>query len=256
MGRAILEVAAVDPGVDVSAAVEAAAHEGTAIPFRDRVLKVQAALATGPGVVIEFTSPAATMDHLPHVVINGQALVIGTTGLTDEHRRDLEHAARKIAIVQSTNYSIGVNLLWELARQATGAVGDRADIEIIEAHHNRKQDAPSGTALTIAETIATEQAARGRAGWGRGDVPPLTHGRLGVTGSRRQAEIGIHAIRGGDIFGDHTVLFAMDGERIELTHRAHGRQAFARGAVLAAKWLDGRKPGLYRMGQVLGLGGA
>jgi 4-hydroxy-tetrahydrodipicolinate reductase len=169
-------------------------------------------------------------------------MVIGTTGLGDGHQKQIEQVARSVAIVQSTNYSVGVNVLWTLVLLAGRILGERADAEIVETHHAGKVDAPSGTALTTARMIAA----------GRRAAPALVHGRLGKS-PRKPGEIGIHAVRGGDIAGDHTVLFALPGERLELTHRAHGRETFARGALLAARFAATARPGLHAMAEVLGL---
>jgi 4-hydroxy-tetrahydrodipicolinate reductase len=171
------------------------------------------------------------------------ALVVGTTGLDVAAREALERAARVVPVVASPNMSVGVNVLLALLRQAAEMLGQGYDFEIFEMHHRGKVDAPSGTALRMAEVVAEArglelgQAAR--------------HGRSGALGPRGAAEIGIHAARGGDVVGDHLAVFAGPGERVELIHRAHGRDTFARGAVRAALWTAGRAPGLYGMGEVL-----
>ena len=246
MGRAILDAARADREIAVAGLCEAGALATGTVEFRGEFLTIQPALPrTTPAVVIEFTSPEATVEHVREAVGHGQAIVVGTTGLTPAQRGELDHAARRIAVVHSSNYSVGVNLLWRLAREAAAVLGDDADAEIIEVHHNLKKDAPSGTALSLAEAV---NAGRGRpAGHG------LVHGREGLPGERPRGEVGMHALRGGDIAGDHTLMLAMGGERLELTHRAHSREAFARGALRAAKFAAAAKPGLYRMAQVLGL---
>jgi 4-hydroxy-tetrahydrodipicolinate reductase len=172
-------------------------------------------------------------------------MVIGTTGLDAAETRAVHEAARKIPIVWAPNMSLGVNLLFALVEQTSRTLGMDYDIEIIETHHRRKKDAPSGTALRLGE-----KAAQGR---GQSLESAVTHGRCGITGDRPRGQIGMHAMRAGDAIGDHTVLFATDGERLELSHRATNRDAFAAGALRAAVWVAGRTPGLYDMKDVLGL---
>ncbi|MEX2327864.1 MAG: 4-hydroxy-tetrahydrodipicolinate reductase, partial [Pseudomonadales bacterium] len=170
---------------------------------------------------------------------------IGTTGLSDEHKAAIKRAAGKIAIAFAPNYSIGVNVLFKLAEIAATILGDDVDIEITEAHHRHKVDAPSGTALGLGEVIARAL--------GRDLAEIAVHGRVGVTGERDRRQVGFHSIRAGDIVGDHTVMFAGPGERIELTHRAQSRANFAQGAIRAASWIAARDPGLFDMQDVLGL---
>lgn len=246
MGRAILDAARDDREIAIAGLCEAGALAGGTVEFRGAMLKIQGALPpVSPAVIIEFTTPDATVDHLREAVGHHQAIVVGTTGLSPAQLGEVEHAARRIAVVQSTNFSVGVNLLWQLAREAAAILGDDADAEIIEMHHNQKKDAPSGTALSLAEAV---NAGRGRVA-GQG----LVHGRQGMPGARPRGEVGMHALRGGDVAGDHTLVLALGGERLELTHRAHSREAFARGALRAAKFAATAKPGRYRMAQVLGL---
>jgi len=196
-------------------------------------------------VVIDFTMPAATMHHLPEIVAAKKALVLGTTGFSEEERHKLKEASNSIAMVFAPNMSLGVNLLFSLTQIVSQVLGDDFDVEIIEAHHNKKIDSPSGTAHRLAEIVAAAKQ------------KPLTqvakHGRVGITDARRRSEIGIHAVRGGDVVGDHTVLFLGSGERIELTHRASSRDTFAKGALRAAKWVVNAEPGQYDMLDVLGL---
>ncbi|MFQ6043329.1 MAG: 4-hydroxy-tetrahydrodipicolinate reductase [Candidatus Poribacteria bacterium] len=194
-------------------------------------------------VVIEFTSPEATLKHLQNVVDADKAMVIATTGYTDEQMEQLLKLAPKIRCVMSPNYSIGVNLLLKLVQNAAQVLGDDFDIEVIEAHHNMKKDSPSGTALRIAEVIA-ESLNRNLDEVG-------VYGRRGMVGERPRQEIGVHAIRGGDIVGDHTVLFAGVGERLEITHRAQSRETFARGALRAARWVVNAPRGLHDIDKVL-----
>ncbi len=196
-------------------------------------------------VVIDFTMPAATMHHLPEIVAAKKALVLGTTGFSEDEKRKLGEASKTIPMVFAPNMSLGVNLLFSLTQIVAQVVGDDFDVEIVEAHHNKKIDAPSGTANHLAEIVAAAKQ------------KPLSqvakHGRAGITDARRRSEIGIHAIRGGDVVGDHTVMFLGTGERIELTHRASSRDTFAKGALRAAKWVVNAEPGQYDMLDVLGL---
>jgi len=172
-------------------------------------------------------------------------MVIGTTGLTAEQKQQLVEAGQDIPIVFASNFSVGVNLSFKLLDMAARVMGDDADIEIIEAHHRHKVDAPSGTAMRMGEVIAD---ARGR------DLQKVAvYGREGHTGARERETIGFATVRGGDVVGDHTVLFATEGERLEITHKASSRMTFAKGAVRAALWLQGREPGLYDMQDVLDL---
>lgn len=196
-------------------------------------------------VLIDFTAPEASLRHVELAVQQGKALVLGTTGLDAAQVAVLEKAARKIPIVYAPNMSVGVNLLFKVLADVAAVLGDSYDVEIVEAHHRFKKDAPSGTAKKMAQVIAETL---------RRDLDTVAvPGRSGLVGERTVEEIGIFAVRGGDIVGDHTVTFAGLGERIEITHRAHSRDTFARGAVRAAKWVVGRVPGLYDMMDVLGL---
>lgn len=195
-------------------------------------------------VVIDFSGHNGTTGNAPRVAEAGKALVIGTTGLSADERKVVEAAAARIPVVLASNMSLGMNLLFSLVEKAAAALkGKGYDIEIIERHHRRKKDSPSGTAISLGEA-----AARGYA-WDLKKV--AVHGRDGLVGERPAEQIGFHAVRGGDIVGDHTVLFAADGECIELSHRATSREAFALGALRAAAWIGGRAPGLYSMRDVL-----
>lgn len=197
-------------------------------------------------VVIDFSGHNGTTGNAPRVAEAGKALVIGTTGLSADERKVVEAAAARIPVVLASNMSLGMNLLFSLVEKAAAALkGKGYDIEIIERHHRRKKDSPSGTAISLGEA-----AARGYA-WDLKKV--AVHGRDGLVGERPAEQIGFHAVRGGDIVGDHTVLFAADGECIELSHRATSREAFALGALRAAAWIGGRAPGLYSMRDVLGV---
>ncbi len=210
-------------------------------------VKVVATLAEalpGAGVVIDFTHFEVSAGHAETCAAAGVPLVIGSTGFTPEAKARVAAAARKIPVVLSPNMSVGVNVLFELVRQAARALGDAYDVEIVELHHKKKKDAPSGTAMALAE-VAVEAL-------GRDAARDLAFARHGMIGERPPREIGVQTVRGGDIVGEHTVYFCGEGERIELTHRATAREQFARGAVRAAAWLPGRAPGLHSMADVLG----
>jgi 4-hydroxy-tetrahydrodipicolinate reductase len=183
-------------------------------------------------VLVDFTNPATSVENAKSAVSNGCDLVIGTTGFTDEHARAIEATVReaKVSAVVSPNFSIGINVFWRACEQLAKQLPD-ADIEIIEWHHKGKKDAPSGTAVRTAELIAAQTG-----------IGSFVHGRKGL--QSRGREIGLHAVRGGDIVGEHTVLFAREGERIELTHRAHSRLAFAGGCVRSIEWVHGRGDGM------------
>ncbi|MEJ2609047.1 MAG: 4-hydroxy-tetrahydrodipicolinate reductase [Candidatus Thiodiazotropha sp.] len=196
-------------------------------------------------VVIDFTSPAATLSHLQVCREAGKCMVIGTTGLSDKEKQDLAHAAEQMAIVFAPNMSVGVNLCFKLLELASRVMGDDADIEIIEAHHRHKVDAPSGTALRMGEVIAETL--------GRDLQSCAVYGREGNTGPRDGKTIGFETIRAGDVVGEHSVWFAMEGERVEIAHKATSRMNFARGAVRAAKWVSAKQNGLYDMQDVLSL---
>ncbi len=199
-----------------------------------------------PGcVLIDFTSPESSLAALEVAERSGAAHVLCTTGFTAEQKQRIDAAAKKIPVVMAPNMSIGVTVLFKVAETVAKVLGHDFDVEIIEAHHNQKKDAPSGTALGFAEAVAR--------GLNTSVEESAVYGREGMTGARPKGEIGIHAVRAGDIVGDHTVLFAGDGERVELRHVAHSRQTFAQGAVRAALFLKGKRPGLYTMVDVLGL---
>lgn len=198
-------------------------------------------------VVIDFTRPAGTLDMLPLCREQGARVVIGTTGFSDEQKKRIEEAAQDIPIVFAPNMSVGVNLTLKLLELAARVLGDEVDVEIIEAHHRHKVDAPSGTALRMGEVVAEVL--------GRDLATHAVYGREGITGERDRKTIGFATVRAGDIVGEHTVMFAGIGERVEITHKASSRMTFARGAVRAAQWLSDRAPGLYDMQDVLGLKG-
>lgn len=195
--------------------------------------------------VIDFSSHNSTLGFAEACAAHKKALVVGTTGHSEAEQSKIKNLQSKIPIVWSSNYSTGVNTLFWLTRKAAEILGPGFDLEIVEMHHRMKKDAPSGTAKSLAEILADvrkqqlEQVAR--------------HGRVGIVGERTPPEIGIHSVRGGDVVGDHTVMFANTGERLELTHKASSRDTFANGALRAAQWVVTQKPGIYDMQDVLGL---
>ena len=199
----------------------------------------------GTEAVIDFTFHEAVPANIGKAAEDGVVYVLGTTGLTDEEQKAVDEAAKKIPVVQSGNYSLGVNLLLGLVAKAAEVLGIEYDCEVVETHHRHKRDSPSGTALMLAKA-----AAEGR-DQNFDDV--AVFGREGMVGERPQGEIAVHAIRGGSVIGDHTVMFAGDVERVEITHKAQTREAFAAGALRAALWAADKKPGIYNMRDVLGL---
>ncbi len=214
-------------------------------PLGIAVVDDAAAAAAASDVLVDFTVPAAAAGHAAAAAEAGTALVIGTTGLEAVQTAALEAAAATVPVVYAPNMSLGVNLLFAVTEQVARALGEDWDIEIVEMHHKHKADAPSGTALGFGRA-----AARGRGV----DLDAVAdRGRDGVTGARRQGDIGFAVLRGGDVAGEHSVVFATDSERVEITHKAGSRAIFARGAVRAARWATGRAPGLYDMADVLGL---
>jgi 4-hydroxy-tetrahydrodipicolinate reductase len=204
---------------------------------------LRAALAKADAV-IDFSSPAGTEALLQHAISLRKPVVIGTTGHEASERRRLFQLAAGVPCVWAGNFSVGVNLLFALTRRAAAVLGSDYDAEVVEMHHRFKKDAPSGTAARLLEIILEER---------RLGAEALRHGREGLTGERKPTEVGVHALRGGDVVGDHTVMFAALGERVELTHKASDRGIFARGAVRAAQWVVGRPPGVYDMQDVLAL---
>lgn len=254
MGKTILSLAARDrdfrivAGLEHPASPEVGKDLGSLIGVKPLGVCVesqaQAALENAD-VLIDFSEPHAAAAHLKAALRSRTAYVLGTTGLSKGLLRALRWAARSIPIVQSPNMSAGVHVLFRLAEAACRGLGEAFDIEIVEAHHRMKKDAPSGTALRLLEIL---QKARGPSSKGTS-----VYGRKGLTGARPPREIGVFAIRGGDVVGDHTVSFLGDGERLELIHRATSREAFARGALGAAKFVVRKKRGFYNMRDVLGL---
>jgi len=245
MGRALIEAVLADRSLALAAALDAAGSP--ALGQTAGGLKVVSDLGAlaGADVLIDFTRPEGTLAHLDACLKLGQPMVIGTTGFSEAQKARIAEGARRLPIALSPNFAIGVNVVFRLAQTAAAALGEAYDVEIVEAHHRHKVDAPSGTALKLGELVA------GALGRDLGKV--ATHGRSGDTGERPAGAIGFHAIRGGDIVGEHTVIFAGMGERVEIAVRSHSRQTYAAGALRAAKWLRGRAPGLYDMFDVLGL---
>lgn len=257
MGQMLVHEIDAHPGAALSAAVERSGHDwvgqdiGEAMGGNPRGLvvsdDVDAALAASD-CIIDFTVPAATVALAGRAADAGVGHVIGTTGFDDNDLAALAEIGARGHIVRAGNMSLGVNLLVKLARQVARALGEDYDVEIVEAHHRHKVDAPSGTALMLGEAVAT--------GRGVSLADMADRGRDGISGARRDGAIGFHAIRGGDFIGEHDVIFAGPGERVTLRHVASDRALFARGAVRAAMWLEGRAAGEYSMLDVLGLGSA
>ena len=231
MGQAIIECAGEDGGVEIVSQIDLGDSITEAIWPCD--------------TVIDFSSHHFSNELIEACLNAGKSLVIGTTGHTAEELSNISEASSKIAIVMAPNYSVGVNTLFWLTRKATEILGTDFDLEVLEIHHRLKTDAPSGTAKKLAE-ILTEVR---ELDYGR----DTRHGRKGDVGARTDTEVGVHAIRGGDVVGDHTVVYAGSGERVELTHKASSRNTFANGSLRAAKWLASRPAGLYDMQDVLGL---
>ena len=226
----VIAAAAKDAGLTISAALDIGDNPAAHIDACD--------------VVIDFSFHTATRSMIELAVAHQKPLVIGTTGHRAEEKARLLALAAKVPCVWAGNFSVGVNLLFALTRRAAQVLGADYDAEVVEMHHRFKQDAPSGTAGRLLEIILEERKLAATA---------LRHGRQGITGERTSTEVGIHSLRGGDVVGDHTVMFAALGERVELTHKASDRVIFARGALRAAQWIVHQKPGVYDMQDVLGL---
>ena len=253
MGRTLLEAIAADPDCALAGAVDRADSPMigqdagvvygavTGVQVGDNI---ESALNSAQ-VLIDFTRPEASLAYLDACVAHKKSMVIGTTGFDAEGTARIQAAAQQIPIVFAPNMSVGVNLLMKLAELAAQVLHEGYDIEIIEAHHRHKVDAPSGTALGLGRAVANTLQ--------RDLATCAVYGREGVTGERAPDSIGFSTVRGGDIVGDHTLLFAGIGERVELTHKASSRATFAQGALRAAKWLQGKAPGLYDMRDVLNL---
>lgn len=254
MGKTLIEAVQQAPGAGLTAAVdrpdstlvgadagELAAIGRIGVPLSGDLDRVVDEF----DVLIDFTHPTVTLKNLAFCRKHNKAMIIGTTGFSVEEKQLLAEAGKDIPIVFAANFSVGVNLCLKLLDTAARVLGDDVDIEITEAHHRHKVDAPSGTAVRMGEVIADAL--------GRDLKKVAVYGREGQTGARERETIGFATVRAGDIVGDHTVLFAADGERVEITHKASSRMTFAKGAVRAALWLVGREPGLYDMQDVLDL---
>jgi 4-hydroxy-tetrahydrodipicolinate reductase len=231
MGQALIACAGRIPEIQVTGQIDEGDDLGQVIGQGD--------------VVIDFSFHSVTASVAELCARHKKALVIGTTGHSEEEKKNISQRKAEIPMVWSSNYSTGVNTLFWLTRKAAEILGPGFDLEVVEMHHRLKKDAPSGTATTLLEILGDVRKVQLSKG--------LRHGREGITGERTSAEIGIHAIRGGDVVGDHTVIFAANGERVELTHKASSRETFANGALRAAQWVVRQKPGLYTMQDVLGL---
>lgn len=231
MGQALLACAARMPQIEVTAGIDVGDDLAAAIDDAQ--------------VVIDFSFHSITPRVARMCAEHRRALVVGTTGHSEADKAVIREAAKTIPIVWASNFSTGVNTLFWLTRRAAELLGPSFDLEVVEMHHRMKKDAPSGTATTLLEILAGVRKVQ--------LSEALRHGRQGITGERTSSEIGIHALRGGDVVGDHTVIFATNGERVELTHKASSRDTFANGALRAAEWLVGRPPGIYDMQDVLGL---
>jgi 4-hydroxy-tetrahydrodipicolinate reductase len=252
MGQRIIACAQDEPRLRVVAAVDApqcprvgedAGSMAGCAPLGVRVT-ADLAVCAAARVVIDFALADGCAARVASYAQQGCAIVLGSTGVDAAGLRAVQDAARLVPVVHAANFSLGVNVLCHLVAAAARALGAEYDVEVVEMHHRRKQDAPSGTAVRLVEVL---EAARGLTPAAR------RHGRVGAVGARTRAEIGVHALRGGDVVGDHTVMFAGEGERVELTHKASTRDTFARGALRAALFLAGAKPGLYTMADILGL---
>jgi len=226
----------------------------TACAARNSELKINGAIDVGDDlrsvitqgdVVIDFSSHDATRGLVEICAEHNKAIVIGTTGHSEAEKAQIKNQKSKIPIVFASNYSTGVNTLFWLTRKAAEILGPGFDLEVVEMHHRLKKDAPSGTASSLVEILADVRKQQLE--------KVIRHGRQGIVGERTASEIGMHALRGGDVVGDHTVIFAANGERLELTHKASSRETFATGALRAAQWVVQQKPGLYDMQDVLGL---
>ncbi len=252
MGRAIIQAAQINAGTEITTATEKAGSDvigedaGELAGIGTLGVSVTDSLdGAGFDVLIDFTNPGATLAHAGFCQDAGKRMVIGTTGLEATDRQRIADASNKVAIVLAPNMSVGVNLCFRLAELAAQTLGDEVDVEILEAHHRHKVDAPSGTALRLGEVIASAM--------GRELAQCAVYGREGHTGARDRATIGFATVRAGDIVGEHTAMFAADGERVEITHRASSRMTFANGALRAALWVAEQDNGLFDMQDVLGL---
>jgi 4-hydroxy-tetrahydrodipicolinate reductase len=246
MGLTVGRLAGQDKALKIASAVEHKGHAALGKDYGELLqngalgLKVSESIAGPADALIDFSTPEAVLARVPECVKHKIAMVVGTTGFKDDQVKELKKAATKIPILVSSNMSFGVNLLFKITEDVARALGPDFDIEIVETHHRMKKDAPSGTALTLAQGIAE---ARGGA--------TIHHGRSGTVGERKKGEIGVHAVRGGDIVGEHTIYYIADGESFEITHRARTREIFARGALRISQVLAKKKPGYYSFRDLL-----
>ena len=254
MGKALIEAIAATEGLQLSAAVERPGSSligvdaGELAGIGRNNIQVSASLgdiADQFDILIDFSTAAATADNAAVCAEHGKKMVIGTTGLNQQQLDQVDQLSKNTAVCMASNYATGVNLCFKLAELAATVLGEDVDIEISETHHRHKVDAPSGTALSLGESVA--------GALGRNLKEVAVYGREGQTGARDRKTIGFATQRAGDVVGDHSVLFAAEGERVEITHKASSRMAFARGALRAALWLDGQQNGLYSMQDVLNL---
>ena len=253
MGRRIGALACEDGDFRIACAIEAAKHPAQGVDFGELAgvgkldLPISTTWSQKPDVLIDFTSPEAAMKSVALASKNIIPIVIGTTGLSTAQLKKLARASKKTTVLYAPNMSLGVNLLFELVKKVAAALGEDYDIEITETHHRFKKDAPSGTAMELARQICRAT--------GKDADKCLTYGRSGPEATRQPGNIGMHALRQGDVVGEHTVAFSTLGETVELSHKAHSRDIFARGSLRAAAWLAGKKPGLYSMMDVLNIKG-
>ena len=254
MGKALITLISQEPDCRLAGAIERPDHPDCGQDAAETAggkkcgLLIEASLdrvTESPDVIIDFSAPEATLNNLDWARQKGAKVVIGTTGFDPAQKKKIREASKRTGIVCSGNMSVGVNLLLNLVNRAASTLKDNYDVEIIEAHHHFKKDAPSGTAKMLAESAAQ--------GLNRKLSQVATYGREGLIGERDPKEIGIHSVRAGDIIGEHTVVFGGPGERVELVHKAQSREIFARGALRAARFISSRKTGLFDMQDVLGL---
>jgi len=250
MGRRIIALIAQEPQCTLVCALERADHPelgkdaGIAAGVSPLDVAIGTEIAGAPQVLLDFSSPDAALARARECARLGVAVVLGSTGLSQAQLEEIElNVAREVPVLTAANMSLGINLLLRLVAEVAAALGTSYDVEIIECHHRLKKDAPSGTALKLAESVCQAMS------WDPEQA--LLYGREGMVGERPRQQVAVHAVRGGDVVGDHTVVFAGEGERIELVHRASNRDVFARGALRAARFLPGRAPGLYGMADVL-----
>ena len=238
MGRALVDAVLADDQLTLVAALDVKGSSSVGQPVGKTKVTSELGAISQADVLIDFTRPEGTLAHLKHA----RAMVIGTTGFTEEDKGSIAEAAKRMPIVMAANFAVGVNATYKLAEVAARILGEAYDVEIVEAHHRHKVDAPSGTALELGEIVARAL-----------NKKDFVFGRKGVIGERQPTQIGFHSIRGGDIIGEHTVIFAGTGERVEVTVRSQSRTTYAQGALRAVKFLKGKAPGLYGMADVLGL---